>query len=172
MTDNVSIRPAYPFDAERILAWRAEESVGRYQPLGGQSLADLRNELGNSHDDLALGQGRRFCWIIEARRPVGWMTLSVLSWDHGLAEIGFSLTESARGQGFMRQALTQVLYRLFDRTTLDRIEARCDLRNQASAAVLEACGFRREGVLRGYFVLDGERRDNALYAVLREDLTL
>ncbi len=170
MTDAVNIRPAYPFDADRILAWRAEESVRQYQPLGDQSLDSLRQELSRSHDDLRRGQSRRFCWIIEAPRPVGWMTLSVLSWEHRLAEIGFSLTESARGRGIMRQALTQVVELLFSRSMLDRIEAHCDLRNEASAGVLEACGFRREGVLRGYFVLDGKRRDNALYAILREDL--
>ena len=169
MTAAVSIRPAYPFDAERIVAWRGEESIGRFQPLGDLSLDRLRRELGSSHDDLRAGQGRRFCWMVEAPRPVGWVTLSVLSWEHGLAEIGFSLTESARGQGIMRQALLKVLELLFTRTPVERIEARCDLRNEASAAVLEACGFRREGILRGYFVLDGERRDNALYAVLRED---
>lgn len=169
MTSDARIRPAYPFDAERILAWRAEESVGRYQPMGEQSLDQVRDQLQSTTEDLARGKGRRFAWIVEAPRPVGWITLAVVSWEHGVAEIGFSLTEAARGRRTMRRALPQVVDLLFARTALERIEARCDLRNEASIRLLEAVGFQREGVLRGYFVLDGERRDNALYALLRED---
>lgn len=69
----------------------------------------------------------------------------------------------------MRRALPQLVDLLFSRTSLERIEARCDLRNAASIGLLEAVGFQREGVLRSYFVLEGERRDNALYSVLSHD---
>lgn len=168
-TNRVRVRSAYPFDAERIFAWRTEESVRRYQPMSDQGLEALRRELATTPEELAAEEGRRFCWIVEAPRPVGWLTLSVVSWRHGLAEIGYSLTADAQGHGIMRQALPQVLEILFSRTSLYRIEARCDLRNEASIRLLEAVGFRREGVLRDYFVLDGERRDNVLYAVLRRE---
>ena len=41
--------------------------------------------------------------------------------------------------------------------------------NTASQRVLERLGFRREGLLRGYFVLDQQRVDNYVYAILRSD---
>jgi ribosomal-protein-alanine N-acetyltransferase len=69
----------------------------------------------------------------------------------------------------MPRALAQLLAELFDRTRLHRIEARTAVANVASQRVLERLGFRREGLLRAYFQLDGEWLDNYLFAVVKED---
>ena len=42
----------------------------------------------------------------------------------------------------------------------------------ASQRVLERLGFQREGLLRGYFQLDGEWVDNYLFAIVKEDWLL
>ena len=165
----VRVRPAYPFDSGRILAWRAEASVGEFQPLDEHGAAAIRRDFSSGLDQLAKGEGTRFGWIIEAPRPVGWVSLAILSWDHGLAEVGYALTHEARGRGIMSAALSQVLDVIFSRSKLYRIEARCDLRNQSSIRVLEANRFQREGTLREYFMLDGQRRDSGLFALLRTD---
>jgi RimJ/RimL family protein N-acetyltransferase len=70
----------------------------------------------------------------------------------------------------MTQALTLLLPELFFNTQIQRVEARCAVENIASARVLEKVGFRREGVLRGYFLLHDRRVDHYLYSVLRNDL--
>src|SRR5206468_3774967 len=58
---------------------------------------------------------------------------------------------------------------LFANTLVERVEARCAIENTGSQRVLEKNGFRREGLLRGYFKLRGRRVDNFLYALLRDD---
>src|SRR5690606_26259018 len=120
--------------------------------------------------DLYCARGDRYQWIVLAdRRPVGWITLAITSWEQGVAEIGYALTTSAQGRGWMVPALDQLLAELFGRTAIERLEARCSVENVASARVLERCGFRREGLLRGYFLLAGRRVDNWIYAILRTD---
>ncbi len=168
----VSLRPASPADAGHLKAWRAEPSVARYQPLGELSLAQLRAELiAQNVDDLYRGRGEKFQWIILADRdPVGWVTLVVTNWEHGLAEIGYALSTPYQRRGITREALEQLVTDLFRRTSIERIEARCAIENEASMKVLEAVGFQREGVLRGYFELAGRRVDNYLYSVLRADV--
>jgi RimJ/RimL family protein N-acetyltransferase len=69
----------------------------------------------------------------------------------------------------MTAALGELLREVFTRTTIERLEARCAVGNEASARVLEKLGFVREGRLRRYFRLGGERVDNFLYALLRTD---
>ena len=167
----VTLRPAGPADAAHLKAWRGEASVARYQPLGELSLAQLRAELlAQNVEDLYRGRGEKFQWIILAERePVGWITLVVTNWEHGLAEIGYALSTPYQRRGITREALAQLLAQLFERTPLERIEARCAVDNEASRKVLEAVGFEREGVLRGYFELAGRRVDNYLYALLRAD---
>ncbi|MGH9464131.1 MAG: GNAT family N-acetyltransferase [Thermoanaerobaculia bacterium] len=168
----ISLRPAAPGDAGHLKAWRAEPSVARHQPLGELSLAQLRAELvAQNVDDLYRGRGEKFQWIVLAdREPVGWITLVVTNWQHGLGEIGYALSTPYQRRGITREALHQLLTDLFRRTSLERIEARCAVDNEPSLKVLEAVGFAREGVLRGYFELAGRRVDNYLYAILREDL--
>jgi RimJ/RimL family protein N-acetyltransferase len=166
-----TVRPARPGDATSLAAWRLEPSIRAHQPLpiiGEERLRfDLQRQLGY---DITRGRGEKFQWIVEVDgRPAGWITLAIINWEHGLAEVGYALTPEFQGRGLMSHALGQLLDMLFRRTELERIEARCASRNTASRRVLEQTGFRREGTLRKYFSLDGERLDNELYAILRED---
>jgi len=166
----VSIRPAYPRDAALLYHWRSEPSVRQHQPLSHVSLAQLRSELANQDiDNLFQDRGDKFQWIIEAPEPVGWITLVVANWEHGLAEMGYALTTQAQRRGIMSRALESLLTELFARTGVRRLEARCAVQNLASQAVLESLGFRREGTLRRFFVLRGTPVDNHLYALLREE---
>jgi [ribosomal protein S5]-alanine N-acetyltransferase len=120
--------------------------------------------------DLYRGRGEKFQWIIQADgEPVGWITLVVSNWDHGLAEVGYALTSGWQGRGVMAVALEALLEDLFSQTTLERIEARCAVDNTGSQSVLAKTGFTREGRLRSYFRLRGHRVDNYLYSQLRED---
>lgn len=168
--DAVSIRPAQPRDAALLYHWRAEPSVRQHQPLSSVSLAQLRSELANQNvDNLFHDRGDKFQWIVQAPDPVGWITLVVANWEHGLAEVGYALTTRSQRRGIMQQALETLLTQLFTRTGVRRLEARCAIENTASQAVLESLGFRREGTLRQFFVLRNRPVDNHLYALLRDE---
>ena len=168
--DAVSIRPALPRDAALLYHWRSEPSVRQFQPLSHVSLAQLRSELANQNiDNLFQDRGDKFQWIVRAPEPVGWITLVIANWEHGLAEIGYALTTRFQRRGIMQQALESLLIDLFTRTGVRRLEARCAVDNAASQAILESLGFRREGTLRRFFILRGTPVDNHIYALLREE---
>ncbi len=169
----VDLRPARVSDAMLFRQWRAEPSVRRFQPLRDIALTQLRNDVASQRmNGLYRARGDRFQWVVEANQePAGWITLVVGNWEHGLCELGFALTSAWQGRGVMTQALADLLPELLFNTRLHRIEARCAVENHASRRVLEKSGFRREGILRGYFVLDGDRVDHYLYALLKEDYT-
>lgn len=168
---SVTLRPVVPADAEHLKRWRGEWSVRRFQPLHDLTASQLRSDVaGQRIKNLYRGRGDKFQWIIELdREPVGWITLVVSNWEHGLAEVGYALTTESQGRGVMVRALLRLLNELFVRTTLERVEARCAIDNVASQKVLEKLGFRREGMLRSYFRLHGRRVDNFLYAILKSD---
>ena len=171
LRSSVQIRPVRESDAPLFRTWRGEPSVRRFQPLRDVPLSKIRNDIATqSIDDLYRSRGERFQWVIEVDgRAAGWITLVVGNWDHGLCETGFALSTAFHGQGVMTQALTLLLPELFLRSTIERVEARCAVQNHASRRVLEKVGFQEEGVLRGYFLLRGERVDHYLYALLRDD---
>ncbi len=165
------LRAARRTDAPLLHLWRNEPSVARHQPLGPATVERLAAELDiQDHRHLRQGKGDKFQWIIEVGgQPAGWMTLVATNWEHGLAELGYALSTPFQRRGIAPRAIKQLLDELFTNTRLQRIEARCSVENTASARVLERTGFEREGTLRAYFELRGERVDNYLYAVLRAD---
>ena len=167
----VELRQATIDDAPLLRRWRGEGSTRRFQPLHDVSTAQLRADLAaQRHSDLYRARGERFLWIIEAnRRPAGWITLVVANWEHGLSEVGYTVSQTFQGNGIMTQALTLLLPELFLRTPLERIEARCAVDNFASQRVLQKLGFVKEGTLRSYFVLHGKRVDHFIYGLLSKD---
>lgn len=167
----VRLRAATPGDAPLLRKWREESSVRLFQPLTDLSLGQLRSDVAHQRlPDLYRGRGEKFQWIIEALgEPAGWITLVVSNWEHGLAEVGYALTSRHQNRGVMTRALGILLEELFTRTDLERVEARCAVSNLSSQRVLEKNAFVCEGRLRSYFKLRGERVDNYLYAVLKED---
>jgi ribosomal-protein-alanine N-acetyltransferase len=171
LQQRVTLRPVCAADSVLLDRWRLEPSVRRYQPLSDASVAQLRADLAHQEiADLYLGRGDKFQWIIlSGARPAGWITLVITNWTHGLAEIGYALSSSFQRQGIMPTALALLIDDIFGNTRLRRLEARCSIENLGSFRVLEKVGFRREGQLRAYFILDGKPVDNYLYAILRDD---
>jgi ribosomal-protein-alanine N-acetyltransferase len=151
--------------------WRSEASVRLHQPLSDLSVSQIRSDVANQRmADLYRGRGEKFQWIVLVDgEAAGWITLLVSNWEHGLAEVGYALSSQYQRQGIMADALFDLVEEVFHRTVLERIEARCAIDNLASQKVLERIGFQREGRLRAYFKLRGERVDNYLYALLRRE---
>lgn len=168
----VELRPAEPEDAPLLFRWRSEPSVLEHQRLPAATLADIRADLERqSRNGLRGVTGERRQWIVLVDgRPAGWITLALVSWDQGLAEVGYALSTPYQGRGIMTRALGVLVAELFASTRLERLEARCSVEHRASQRVLEKLGFRREGVLRECFEVGGRRLDHYLYALLRREV--
>ena len=81
--------------------------------------------------------------------------------------LGYWVGEPFARQGFMREAAVAVVHQAFTRLDLSRIEAACLPENKASRGLLEATGFKYEGVAQSYLQIDGRWRTHVLYAALR-----
>jgi RimJ/RimL family protein N-acetyltransferase len=84
-------------------------------------------------------------------------------------EIGLALLPEHRGHGLGTAAQRLLVDYLFKYTTAHRLEALTDTENIAEQKALERIGFKREGVMRGVFFQRGTWRDQAIYALLRDD---
>lgn len=111
-------------------------------------------------------------WVLvrrESGEPIG--TVGYHHWYRAYhrSEIGYDLTASAWGQGFMREALTAVIAFGFGPMELNRIEALVHPGNAASLGLLERFRFQREGLLRDLFYLDGVYYDHVLLSLLERE---
>ncbi|HEU0165190.1 MAG TPA: GNAT family protein [Thermomicrobiales bacterium] len=175
MDSVVSLRRPTPDDAELIHAWRAQPSIGRFQPTRLLPVEHWRDELARqAARPLDSSLAAKVQWLIEEDDlPAGWISLDVTSRTHGIAAIGYSVSEEFRGRRLVGRALRQVIAMAFDPgvLALERLEAVCSGLNVPSRRVLAAAGFREEGIARGLLIINGERVDHIMWGLLRTDLT-
>jgi ribosomal-protein-alanine N-acetyltransferase len=83
--------------------------------------------------------------------------------------LGYNLAEAAQGQGYMTEAVLAVVGYAFGEWGLHRVAANYMPRNERSAAVLNRCGFRVEGLAPAYLLINGRWEDHVLAAITNED---
>ena len=107
----------------------------------------------------------------DSDRLIGTTTLFSLNGPQRRAEIGYSLGRASQGQGLAAEALRGAIGHAFSELGLERIEADVDPRNESSWRLLERLGFRREGLLRNRWRVDGEVNDSYIYGLLKPEFT-
>ena len=85
------------------------------------------------------------------------------------AYLGYYAHERHAGQGFMREALEQVLDHAFGGLGLHRIEANIQPGNTPSIALARGAGFRLEGFSPRYLLIGGRWRDHERYAITADE---
>jgi [ribosomal protein S5]-alanine N-acetyltransferase len=114
----------------------------------------IRNSAGQMVGGLTLGPVRRGC--IQS------------------ALLGTWIGKPYAGRGYAVRATRQAVNYAFGARAdgglrLHRIEACCLTTNEASIRGLEHLGFKREGVAKSYWFIDGRWQDHFLFSVTQED---
>ncbi|UGQ47266.1 GNAT family N-acetyltransferase [Massilia endophytica] len=99
----------------------------------------------------------------------GAVTLRAFDMQNRRCEIGYLLRREFWGKGYMHEALPAMISYAFDTLDLNRIEADVDPRNEASARLLERMHFRKEGLMRERWIVNGEVCDSDVFGLLRAD---
>jgi RimJ/RimL family protein N-acetyltransferase len=102
-------------------------------------------------------------------RLIGACHILIKSAVHREGEIGYVLNYNYWNQGFMTEAMRQVVSFGFKGLGLHRISATCDTGNTGSYRVMEKIGMQREGILRDYRLIQGVWRDCFVYSILENE---
>lgn len=86
-------------------------------------------------------------------------------------EVGYWITPEHRGRHVARRGVRLLVGWAQSELGLARVQLMANRANVASQRVAEACGFRREGVLRSYEERLGTRIDYVMFSVLPGELT-
>jgi [ribosomal protein S5]-alanine N-acetyltransferase len=85
------------------------------------------------------------------------------------ATIGYMVEPASQRKGIATEAVAALLEHCFSALGLHRVQALIHPDNAASRALAERLGFGCEGLLREHLRVDGEWRDELLYALLAKD---
>lgn len=184
-TPRLILRPPQPGDEHPAHArWAADPQVLRY--LGWRPHASIEQ----TRQQLDWEQARwlkrsAWTWLLLARAgappgeaalpggPLGLVQLLPMRLDappHHL-RLGFLLAALAQGRGLMAEAVRAVVAQAFAEPGVWRIDALCDVDNEASRRLLERLGFQCEGRLARHTLhpnIGTTPRDVWSYAMVRE----
>jgi RimJ/RimL family protein N-acetyltransferase len=138
---------------DEAAAIRSGDRSGRtwaadYPSDGDRIVADVIGEAGDHYDETSEIGVYQVRLISDGTAVGGIGFLSAPFEDEGEAEIGYGLSESARGQGYATEAVRAVLA-FVAQHGVRRVVALTDPGNLASHAVLTRVGFARAGEVAG-----------------------
>lgn len=163
----VVLRPFVATDREALLRLHGDPKAMRYWSHAPWTELSQADEL-LARDAAGAGTGIRLAIELEGV-VVGSVSLFAWSESNRRAELGYLLDTTWWGRGLAREAVTLVLDHAFDTLGLHRVEADTDPRNTGSIRLLEGLGFRREGLLRERWIVDGEVTDSAIFGLLASE---
>jgi ribosomal-protein-serine acetyltransferase len=117
---------------------------------------------------------REELWMLLFRKSdglfVGKGGLHHIDWSVPSFEVGYWVRQSVEGQGYITEAVRGITDFAFGVLMAERVEIRCDPRNERSAAVARRAGYAEEGIIRN----DMRERDDSLsssqvFGMIREE---
>jgi RimJ/RimL family protein N-acetyltransferase len=170
--DKIMLREYRQDDLSAIRAWVNDRDTIRYLSARfwmPQSMTDTADFITHA---MSAGSNGAFFIIahIENKAYIGQIDLFSINWKLRSAEMGMVIGgEENRGKGMGTEAIGLLLEYAFTILGLERVELEVAAENLRAARCYEKAGFKREGLKRKAFIVDGELSDLILMAVLRED---
>ncbi len=171
VTPDLVIAPYEPTDVATLVELLADEEIARmtlriphpYHPADAETFLASIAKTATEH-----GEATTFALRLASGKLIGGIGLSrgEQSWSHR-AEIGYWLGRPFWKQGIMTAAVQAIIRHAFDDVGLLKLTAGVFSFNNASARLLEKCGFVEEGCLRRHLPKDGQRIDVRMFGLLR-----
>jgi ribosomal-protein-alanine N-acetyltransferase len=163
-TARLVLRARVPDDAEALFAAMGDAAAMTWwSHAPAESVAALRERF------IARDDGSWRTWAVtHADDDVAIGFVAAGEKRAGVVEIGYLLVPAAQRRGYAREAVGAVIGQLFAEG-YRRVFADTDPANVGSNRLLEALGFRREGLLRAEWETHIGVRDTVLWGLLRDE---
>lgn len=171
-SDRLKLRMIQIGDADDLFRYRSNAVVNKYQGWIPKTISDVHDFILHKVSPGMNLPGTWAQWVIiekETEQLIGDIGIHFLPMDLFQVELGCTLDILHQGKGYAAEALSETINFLFGELNKHRITASIDPRNQASIALFERLGFRREAHFRQSILIDGEWVDDLVYALLESD---
>lgn len=171
-TPRLRLRRPRADDAEAVFAYASDPAVTRLMDWPTHVAVETSRRF-LAYCETGWETGTEFTWVLTlppSDRALG--AIACRPKERG-AELGYVLHRGAHGRGLATEASRAVVGWLVSVPEVSRIEATCDVENEASARVLEKAGLARERLLPAYGArpnLGSEPRDALLFAWTRTEV--
>ena len=172
VSDSITLRPSELNDAEIYLQLVAENHDRLSQwlsaPMPPTTVEERRKA--QAADLARSADGKGHWWLIEKDGELaGTIAFHNIQIPNRSALIGYWLAGGFTGRGIMTDSLRAIIDWGFNELNLVRVEVQCAISNQASCAIPERLGIRRESIRRQSEIKKGIVLDMASYAALADN---
>ena len=111
-------------------------------------------------------------WVIclkEKKTPIGYAGVWKIINEHFKGEIGYALNSNYCGNGYMTEALRQIIKFSFNELCLHRLEANVDPNNSNSLKLLMKFNFKKEAFLREDYFINGKFTNSIILSKLANE---
>lgn len=172
-SERLVLRPFEGQDLASFARIQADPEVCRYLYWPPRDLEQSRAALSRKMGARAISAEGGSLALAVVSRSTGELVADLSLWLASEAdaqgEIGFVVAPEHQGRGYATEAARLVLAIAFDGVGMHRVVGRLEVRNAASARVLEKIGMRREAELLENEWVKGEWQSEAVYAVLSRE---
>ena len=171
LTPRLMLRPVRMSDAEDMFEYSRDPEVARHVLWDAhRSIHQTRDYIRYLiHQYRTAAPGTFAIVLRDSGKVIGTIGFMWVQTDNRSAEVGYSLSRSYWNQGYMTEALREVVAFGFERLKLNRMDAQHECSNPASGRVMLHAGMRHEGTLRQRIFNKGRFVDVELYAIVRSD---
>jgi RimJ/RimL family protein N-acetyltransferase len=173
-TARLILRALDPADAQALLSYHGLTEVHRFLPTPAMNEAGVSDRLehGRWSRSTVEKEGDGIFLGVQLRDQPGLIGDVMVHWRserHQTAEIGYVFHPNYCGHGYATEAGRAALALAFAGLNAHRVVAYIDPRNGGSIRVAERLGMSPDGLMRENKLIEGERRSELVYAVLRHE---
>ncbi len=171
ITDNSCLRLLEEADAKELHgAIEANRTyLAQWLPwAAGQTFEDTLGFIRETRSQAQENEGFQTA-IVAEKGIAGVIGFVSVDWGNRSTRIGYWLDEGQQGRGMMTAAVRLLVDHALTVWRLNRVEIIVAIGNRRSRAIPERLGFRKEGTLRQFQLVDGRYLDCVSYSMLAAD---
>ncbi|WP_456276343.1 GNAT family N-acetyltransferase [Bacillus sp. AK128] len=168
-SERLKLRPIFEKDAENIYEYFSDDEVTEF--YGIESFTSIQQAISLvTQFQTGYEEKKAIRWGIahaDTNHLIGSIGFHNMNAHHKRVEIGYEITKSEWGKGYVTEALKTVISYAFDQTEIHRIGATVRRENLPSQQVLTKLGFIEEGMLRDYQFSRGAFHDLIMFSLVK-----
>ncbi len=144
-------------EVTKFLVWRPHESINATREY-------LHRCIHCWNDETA------FSWIITNKGDNALLGMIEIRIEEYRADLGYVISRQYWGNGYATEAAKSIIKWALDQKSIYRVWELCDVKNIASARVMEKSGMQKEGILRRFILhpnISNEPRDCFCYSIVK-----
>lgn len=167
-TERLRLRALCDKDVSAFFKIRSDADNMRYIPRPlAQSEDEILEFIKVTEEMYQKGEGLNFAIALkDSDEFIGTIGYYRIKWYAERTELGYILSPEHRGNGYVQEAVQEMIRWAFQELGFHSLEAIIDPRNTASINVVEKAGFIKEGHLKESDFWNGEYIDCLIYSLI------